>query len=274
MTNLARSDRRTGGTGGEASLEEALRAVELDADAALKALGAALRAAKRAKLAAATGQVRDLQVAMEAAVALAGEASGAAAALRDGWTFDVAGWISSGAYAKELLAAAAEAGVKAFESDERILCYPAVVQVSASDATVAVDKRKDRRIRPSVVVRALGALQQRPPAFKADAFIESLATAYQLVVADKGLRPGGPARLVEVHKVLTLLPGAARDYTRQEFARDIYLLDQSGIVETRDGRRMTLPASAMTRGSGVLTTVTKAGQTKVYVGVAFALASA
>jgi hypothetical protein len=32
---------------------------------------------------------------------------------------------------------------------------------------------------------------------------------------------------------------------------------------------MTLPASAMTRGSGLLTTVTRDGQTKIYAGIAF-----
>ena len=66
------------------------------------------------------------------------------------------------------------------------------------------------------------------------------------------------------------LPGAARDYTRQEFARDMYLLDQSGLVSVKDGLRMSLPASALTRGDGVLTTVTRAGQPEVYAGVAFA----
>ena len=121
--------------------------------------------------------------------------------------------------------------MQAFESDDRILCYPVIVQVSASDATVVVDKKKDRRVRPSVVVHHLEALQQRPPKFKPEAFIESLAVAYDYVVGAGGLRPGAPARLVDVHRVLTLLPGAARDYTRQEFARDLYLLDQSGVVD-------------------------------------------
>jgi hypothetical protein len=88
-------------------------------------------------------------------------------------------------------------------------------------------------------------------------------------VGSKRLRPGAAAKLVDVHKVLTLLPGAARDYTRQEFARDIYLLDQAGIVTTKDGRHMTRPASALTRGTGVITTVTRGGQTKVYAGLAF-----
>ena len=251
------------------SLEEALGAVERDADAAIKSLGSTLKAAKKAKSAAALGQIRDLEQAMEGATSLAGQAAGAVDDLRAGWQFDVGGWFASGDYAKELLASAAEAGVKAFESDERILCYPAIVQVSASDATIVVDKKKDRRIRPSVVVRHLDALQQQPPKFKPEAFIESLATGYDYVVAAKGLRPGAAAKLVDVHRVLTLLPGAAREYTRQEFARDMYLLDQSGVVGCKDGRRMGLPASALTRGSGVLTTVTRAGQTKVYAGVAF-----
>lgn len=251
------------------TLEGALQAVERDADAAIRALGAALRAAKKARSAAAGGQIRELQQAMEAAVGLAAEASGAVDDLRAGWRFDVGGWFASGEYAKELLASAAEAGVQAFEADERILCYPAIVQVSAADATVALDKKKDRRIRPSVVVRHLAALQERPAKFKPDAFIETLAAAYDYVVGAKRLRQGVAAKLVDVHKVLTLLPGAARDYTRQEFARDIYLLDQSGVVKVKDGRRMTLPASAMTRGGGVLTTVARSGQTKVYAGLAF-----
>lgn len=159
--------------------------------------------------------------------------------------------------------------MQAFESDDRILSYPVIVAVSAADTTLLVDKKKERRVRPSVVVRHLLALQQRPPKFKPEAFIASLAAAYDLVTGTKGARRGAPVKLIDVHAVLTLLPGAARDYTRQEFARDVYLLDQSGLVETKDGRQMGLPASALTRGSGVLTTVARSGQTKVYAGISF-----
>jgi hypothetical protein len=256
------------------TLEDALQALELDLDAALRSLGSALKEAKRAKSAVALGRIRDLQQALDGAVRLADQAADAVTDVRSAWQFDVGEWFASGDYAKELLAVAAEAGVQAFESDERILCYPVIVQVSAADTTVVVDKQKERRVRPSVVVRHLAALQQRPPKFKPGPFIESLATAYDLVVRAKDLRPGAPVKLVDVHGVLTLLPGAARDYTRQEFARDLYLLDQTGVVDTKDGRRMSLPASAMTRGTGVLTTVTRAGQTKVYAGITFAGSSA
>jgi hypothetical protein len=252
------------------TLEEALEAVERDADAALKSLSAAARVAKRAKAAAASGKIRDLEQSMAAAAELVEHAAGAVEDLRSGWSFDVTGYFGSGEYAKELLAAAVEAGVQAFESDDRILCYPAIVQVSVGDSTVVVDKKKDRRVRPSVVVGHLGTLQLRPPKFKPEAFMETLAAAYDLVIGSKGLRSGVPAKLVDVHRVLTLLPGSARDYTRQEFARDLYLLDQSGVVDAKDGRRMSLPASAMTRSGGVITTVTRNGQAKVYAGISFA----
>ena len=88
-----------------ATLEEALQLVERDADVAIKALGAALKAAKRAKAAASLGLVRDLQQAMDAAVGLADQASGTVRDVRQGWQFDVVEWFTSGDYAKELLAA-------------------------------------------------------------------------------------------------------------------------------------------------------------------------
>ncbi len=251
------------------TLEDALQGLERDVDGAVKSLGAALKEARRVQGAAAAGQMRELQQALDGAVRLAEQAATAVAEVSAGWRFDVAGWFASGEYTKELLSTAADAGVQAFESDERILCYPVIVTVSAGDTSVVVDKKRQRRVRPSVLVRQLDALQQRPPRFKPEPFIASLGAAYDLVVAAAGRRRGSVAGLVDVHRVLTLLPGAARDYTRQELARDLYLLDQTGVVDTKDGRRMTLPASAMTRGSGMLTTVTRAGQTKVYAGIAF-----
>jgi hypothetical protein len=251
-------------------LESALAATESDADATLRLLAAAVRSAKRVKAAAASGQLRELQQALEAAAALADQAAEAARDLKEGWRFDATAYFASGEYTKELLACAAGAGLQAFESDDLILSYPAIVRVSAGDATVVVDKKKQRNIRPGVLVGQLAALQQRPPTFKAEPFIEALAAAYDLVAGTRQLRPGAAARLVDVHRVLTLLPGSAREYTRQEFARDLYLLDQSGVVGIKDGRRMSLPASAMTRSGTVLTTVTRAGQTKVYAGIAFA----
>jgi hypothetical protein len=256
-------------TSGDVCLEDALEALEADATALLQTVAAVTRIAKKAKAAAETGTVRDIPQALAAAAQLAVDVSVAAERMATGWRFDVESWFASGEYSKELLAAAAEGGVSAFESDDRILCYPVIVQVSPGDTSIVVDKKKDRRVRPSVVVAELNALQQREPKFKHEAFIESLAIAYDFVIASKSMRPGAPVKLIDVHSVLTIMPGTAREYTRPEFARDIYLLDQTGLVTTKRGRRMSLPASALTRSAGVLRTVTRRGQAKDYAGISF-----
>lgn len=250
------------------SLEQALAELERHADNAVRSLTSALKEAKKVKAAAATGQLRDLRQALDGTVRLADAAAVTTRDLRDGWTFDEQAYVAGGGYAKEVLALAAEEGVQAFESDDRILCYPAIVQI-APDATVAIDKKKDRRIRPSVLVATLKALQSKPPKFTADAFLESLAAGYDLARARQGARAGSVVILADIYTVLTLLPGTARDYTKPEFARDMYLLDLDGKTRTKDGRTMQLPASALTRGGAKFTTVTRSGQTKLYAGISF-----
>lgn len=253
----------------DTTLEGALEDIESHADACVRALSSALKEAKRAKASAGTGQLRELRAALDGSARLAREAAGTARDARDAWVFDEQAYFASGAYAKEVLAVAAEEGVNAFESDDRILSYPVIVAVSGSDTTVSIDKKRDKRTRPSVLVRTLRALQSKPPKFKAESFLEALAVAYDLALAKKGARPGATVKLTDVYGVLTVLPGSSRDYSKQEFARDVYLLDQSGVTTTRGGRTLALPASALTRGSGVLTTVTRSGQAKVYAGITF-----
>ena len=251
------------------NLERALEDIERAADAAVQAATAALREAKRVKSAAATGELRALRQSLDSAVRLADMAADAARDLHDGWTFDQQAHFTSGGYTAEVLAAAREQGLSAFESDDRILSYPAIVSLSVSDTAVLIDKRKDRKVRPSVLVRTLKALQAKPPKFKPEAYLEALAAAYDLAVARSRLNAGSTVKLADIYTVLTVLPGSARDYSRQELARDLYLLDQSGLTRTKDGRELELPASALTRGSGVLRTVTRSGQEKVYAGISF-----
>ena len=250
------------------TLEQALDAIEREAEGALRNLSAALKEAKRVKTAAAQGQLRDLRAALDALVRLSETAAGHTAELRGNWQFDEQQHFASGAYLKELLQLAREQSVQIFESDERLLCYPAIVAVSPSDTSVVIDKAKERRVRPSFVVRTLKALQASPPKFKAEAFLESLAVAYDLATAKAAIRPGATIRLIDIYGVFTVMPGSARDYTKAEFARDLYLLDESGLTRTRNGRVLGLPASALTRGTP-LVTVTKSGNEKVYAGICF-----
>ena len=40
---------------------------------------------------------------------------------------------------------------------------------------------------------------------------------------------------------MTLMPGASQEYSRQEFARDIYLLDRGGVTDHPARLRRQLP---------------------------------
>jgi hypothetical protein len=251
------------------SFESALAAVQASAEGALKSATGVTRELRKARAAAAGGQVRELRRALDAAAQLAGELAVAAREARAAHHFDEAAHLASGEYAKELLAAAAERGLSMYEEDERLLCYPSIVRVLPGDAAVEIDRRRERRIRPSVLIGLLAARQQRPPKFRHDQFLESLARGYDLVVARAGKKPGAIVRLVEIWTVLTLLPGQAKEYTRPEFARDLYLLDRNGARQAKDGRVLRFHASSGTRIAGVLTTVAQSGQRQTYWGVSF-----
>ncbi|MDN5747859.1 MAG: hypothetical protein L0H64_04990 [Pseudonocardia sp.] len=250
-------------------LEGALAHAEREVDAAAKAVATLGRELKKARAAAATGQVRDLRKVLDTARALAVEVAGQVETAAASYDVDEPALLSSGAYAKELLAAAEAAGVAMFEDDDRLLCYPSIVRVLPGDLALEIDRKRARGIRPSVVVDQLGKAQRAGPRFKAAPLLASLLGAYDLVVAGQGKSPGAVVRLVDVYAVLTLLPGQSRDYTKAEFARDLYLLDQSGSQESSAGRRLRWAASSGTRGAGVLTTVTRSGQQQRYWGIAF-----
>ena len=253
-----------------ASFESVLGTTQDGAEAALKSAGGLTRELRRAKTAAASGQVRELRRALDAAAGIAAEMSAQVQQVRDGYDIDETSYLASGDYAKELLATASDRGVAMFEEDERLLCYPSIVRVVPGDSAVEVDRRRERRLRPSVLVGLLAAAQQRPPKFRAEQFLESLVTSYDLVIARAGKNPDAVARLADIWAVLTLLPGQGKEYTRPEFARDLYLLDQSGTGQARDGRTLRWHASSGTRTAGVLTTVARSGQQQRYWGVSFA----
>jgi hypothetical protein len=142
-----------------------------------------------------------------------------------------------------------------------------------AERSVFIDRARERRIRPSVLIEHLRDVQRRPPRFRPEAFLESLFQAYSYLVEKHGPNPldGGHAEpLLRVYELLTLQPGAAREYSRQEFARDIYLLDRGGLTTTRRGFIVSFPASTGARSAGgSVRVVTETGQEKVYYGIAF-----
>ena len=254
-------------------LESALQQTEADADASLKSAAATSRSLKRLRAVVHDGNLREMGSAL-AAVEQSVEALQQQVALTlHGWDFDEAGYFNSGAYTDELLATAARMQLAIYEQDDRLYCYPSLLRVLAAERTILIDRTRERRLRPSVVVAHLRTLHDRAPRFKPDAFLEALFKAYRALVSrhPSGKQEPGPVeRLARVYELLTLLPGQAREYSSHEFARDIYLLDRSGLMKTRDGFVVSFPASTGTKSaSGVITAITENGQERRYWGIAF-----
>jgi hypothetical protein len=255
------------------SLEQALAKTEAEADAACKAATAVLRTLKKFRSAAQLGNLRELQKAIDTAGQTIADLERQFTTAKVGWDFDEDAYLSNGLFVAEVLAAATQAGVHIYERDDRLYCYPSLIRVLPNDRAVVIDKARERRLRPAVLVRHLQELQNRPVRFKSEAFLESLHDAYSTAVKTRGKERRDTAAivpLVEIYNLLTLLPGQAKEYARQEFARDLYLLDQSGVTAVRNGAAVSFHAARGNEAaSKVIPIVTKDGQAKIYYGISF-----
>lgn len=255
------------------SLEQALAKTEAEADAACKAAIAVLRTLKKFRSAAQLGNLRELQKAIDTAGQTIADLERQFTTAKAGWDFDEDAYLSNGLFVAEVLATAVQTGVHIYERDDRLYCYPSLIRVLPNDQAVVIDKTRERRLRPSVLVRHLQELQNKPVRFKSEAFLESLHDGYSTAVKTRGKDRRDTAAIVplgEIYDLLTLLPGQAKEYSRQEFARDLYLLDQSGVTAVRNGAVVSFHAARGNEpASKVIPIVTKDGQAKTYYGISF-----
>jgi hypothetical protein len=163
----------------------------------------------------------------------------------ESWEFDEEAYLQGEGFVDELIAAGERAGLRISFQDNRLYAYPALVRVLPGDRAVLIDKVRERRLRPSVLADLLRDRQKRPPRFKASDFLEALHDVYQVAIRQHGTRlmEGAPVPLLDLYELFTLLPGARREYSAQEFARDVYLGDACR-PHLRRGRR---PRSAPRR---------------------------
>jgi hypothetical protein len=135
-----------------------------------------------------------------------------------------------------------------------------------------IGKTIERKIRPSYLINHLKELQKRPARFNASAFMEALYAAYDKVVRLKSrgmLEPNRVVPLLDIYELFTLLPGQSRDYSKQEFARDIYLLDSSNVTTTKSGAKIRFEASTGTKAGRVISIIDEHGAERKYYAVSF-----
>ncbi|MCZ7664763.1 MAG: hypothetical protein M5U22_18395 [Thermoleophilia bacterium] len=196
------------------------------------------------------------------------------------WPFDEEqeqDYFESGHFTRELLAAAGEIELAISEEDGRLMCYPSVIRVDPGRRLVTVDKKPHRAVRPSVLAAHLRAQQTKTVRFKAGPFLEALYAAWKYARHADG-KGKGPLRDVPVDRiyaVLTVAPGSGKEYSRQEFGRDLFLLESSGERRTRKEAEIHFSRSTGTKGGrGVITIVREDGKRVLYSSISFQEAAA
>lgn len=256
------------------NLERWLDQTLTDASCALAAMKEVAKCLKRFRTAAHLGVMKEIPRAIESAQQATVRLQEAIDKAHKRCVVDDPFSWNGSACLHEIVEMAREKGVELYLQDEYLYCFPSLVKVLPNDSIVMIDKAREKRVRPSVLVEHLKKLQEKPPRFRPQAFLESLYDAYQTAVKTRprdkrGQNPLIP--LVDVYDLFTLLPDMKREYSRHEFARDLYLLDTSDVHRTRDGVALHLhPARGTEPERKVFPTVARDGRLLRYYAISFA----
>ncbi len=255
------------------SLEQALAEIEAQAGDLVKTTKQVMASYKKIKEAAKVGDLVKLRKLLE-------EGKSATLGLgcdfvktQEQLNFDEASYLAGKDFRQELLTTAQQMGVNLYEHDGILFSYPVLLKILHNERAVSIDRVRESRLRPSVLVKRLKEVQNKPLRFKPKSFLEMLYTAYSIVVAGRGkhlIGKGTVIPLLELYQLLTLLPWQASEYTRQEFGRDVYLLDKIGEITTKNSHRANFHASTGVRDvSKTLTVIAQGGREKTYYGISF-----
>jgi hypothetical protein len=246
----------------DSPLESALGHVEARLDAAMAAMTVTQRHLRQSLEAARQGNLRELPRALAAAVESSGALQDAVGDAAGSWSFDGERHLERGDYVAELLAHAEAdglAGVK--DVDGQVYSFPVILKVDARERSLKIGRRAHRGLRPSVVVRFLRRLRERPAKDNTRQLLAAFEKAYLAVT---GGTDGVAVPLRRIYDLLVLRPGQGREYTELDFMMDVYRLDRAGRLATPSGRELSLPASTGTHGGKGLRMVTETGEERLY----------
>ena len=253
-----------------ATFERAFSDAEQAADATMRAATKVVSAAKQVTKAAKDGDIARLRKQTEQLATTGNALRQDVENARSAWPFspeDEVDYLRE-RYAAEVVTLGKENGLSIRIQDQALVAYPSVIRVLPSEKAVKINRTKITGLRPSRLVSILKLAQSKKSRTNSQAFLDTLHAAYRLLI---GSDPAGkPVLLTRVYKALTLLPGAGNEYSKDDFARDLLLLDRSGLRDAKAGSRVTFPASTGTKGSkDTFACVTPDGEVVTFYGIAF-----
>ena len=259
------------------TFEEGFADVERAADSVDSALRGASGTARRLRKAAKDGNIAAIRRETERLLSELTAVQQAVGNAKDAWPFESEQEREylEHSYTDEIQNVAATHGLDLFVIDGRVIAHPSILSTLAGDRSVRINRQKSQAIRPQSVVERLKGLQTKPPRFNTQQFLDALYNAY-LDLAEpettNSLKLGKSGEVIvlkRLYNLMTGLPGARRDYTELDFARDVHALVTSGQWVTRNGSSTaSFPASARS-GRDIIRYIDPDGDEIRYYGIQF-----
>jgi hypothetical protein len=251
------------------TFEEGFADTQRAAGAVAKSANTLLSAARQLEKAAALGQISSLRKASDRLSVLLETVCQDVLNARSAWSFAVEseeGYLRND-FAREFAELAERAGLKVLRLDQGLAVFPSVLRIMPAERGVRIDGKKIHSVRPSKLIDILKKKQSKKPRFSSERFLEALYGAYLYLVGRDHL--GEVVALAKVYQVFTLLPGMSSEYDQSDFARDLFLLDRSGLTATKSGAGLSLPASTGTKGGRGYSFASPDGEIVTFYGVRF-----
>jgi hypothetical protein len=255
------------------ALERYLELSQVAADACRKAANSFGAALKQVSDAASVGDLRGIRKAEDKAAQELAAITARFGELQTAARFEEGEYLSHGGYAVELTRTATQLGLLLIAQGERLYAPPFEIRILPNERAVMVGKRRVDKLRPSALIDEIRRIQTKAVRLKPEEFLDVLHEAFTYATG-RSLSPSERRRaipLIEIYELLTMLPGASKEYTIDDFARDVYLLDRSRVAQTRrsKGAILNFVASSGTRSSKVLTMMTDEGLEQKYYAISF-----
>jgi len=253
------------------SLTETLDTYIQDVEDWLKQLQKEMSAVKKLKTAVQNGEVKSIEALRKSALKQSDSTHVIGKSLPE-FSFDSITYLSDKkGFMDEIKKLAHSEKLSMHIRDDVIFSYPLIIRIEPELNAIRINKKLRYTLRPDKLVDFLLREQTKDPSNKPSQFIEALFKAYRYEIAKSKKGAFTSIELLKLYNLMTILPGTGREYTRSDFARDLYFLDVSDVRSTRSGHLVDLTYSTASRERGVdpIEFVTRDGTLKYYHSILF-----
>jgi hypothetical protein len=184
----------------------------------------------------------------------------------------IAPYLQSPEYFADISVECKGLGLQLRDDGDSWYCFPSTIKVLAEEEAVVINGSRTIEILPASIAVKLKAAYDAATANPPKQFLDVLFRAYVAIRSNSGQYDeliGSVVPVIDLYNVLTLWPERKRQYSRSQFALDLYLLDRSGVTLV-SGKRLTFSASTGARDrSKIVGVQDEHGYEKVYYGIYF-----